>query len=276
MKKQKTETGPSKWQMSQLSPAIGEITSVYNQNKGAVGDIASGVQGLIPGLTDRFTQGDPNVNAARGYNSDVLSGKYLTGNPFLQQIIDQTSNDVMGAVGGKFGGSGSFGGTKYYDALGKGLGEAIGGLRYSDYNTQMGRMDQAAGQAGSFGAADNQNLAALLQVAQAGTSLPFAAANNYGSLIGSLVGNSGQSKSSDGGASTLGSALTAAALAFSDRRLKSSIEQVGSFPDGLGIYEYDIFGERQRGVMADEVGQLRPWALGPVIGGYQTVNYEAL
>lgn len=66
-----------------------------------------------------------------------------------------------------------------------------------------------------------------------------------------------------------------AALAISDRRLKSNIVRVGEHPLGIGIYEYDIFGERQRGVMADEVEKVRPEAV-VEIGGFKHVNYGML
>jgi hypothetical protein len=42
-------------------------------------------------------------------------------------------------------------------------------------------------------------------------------------------------------------------FSFSDRRLKSNIERIGYTPAGYGVYEYDIFGNREIGVMADEV-----------------------
>jgi hypothetical protein len=52
----------------------------------------------------------------------------------------------------------------------------------------------------------------------------------------------------------LGGQLGGAAISkYSDRRLKSNIVRVGSTPAGYGIYEYDIFGKRERGVMAQEV-----------------------
>lgn len=78
------------------------------------------------------------------------------------------------------------------------------------------------------------------------------------------------------GAGMQAAGTAAAGGAFSDRRLKSNIVKVGEFQDGLGEYEYDIFGQRQRGVMADEVAELRPWALGPVVSGYATVDYGKL
>jgi hypothetical protein len=68
-----------------------------------------------------------------------------------------------------------------------------------------------------------------------------------------------------------------AATFLSDRRLKRNIERVGTLEDGLAVYEFDyVWGGRHRGVMADEVATLRPHALGPVVGGFATVNYGAL
>jgi hypothetical protein len=71
--------------------------------------------------------------------------------------------------------------------------------------------------------------------------------------------------------------LGSAAILASDRRLKTNINLIGQRPDGLNLYSYDyIWGQPAVGVMADEVAVLRPEALGPVVGGYATVNYGAL
>jgi hypothetical protein len=74
-------------------------------------------------------------------------------------------------------------------------------------------------------------------------------------------------------------ALTSGAMLaskFSDRRLKSNIVQIGTHPLGIGIYEYDIFGNRERGVMADEVAKVMPDAIIPHPSGYMMVNYGKL
>ena len=63
---------------------------------------------------------------------------------------------------------------------------------------------------------------------------------------------------------------------FSDRRLKSNIERVGTHPLGIGIYEYDIAGRRERGVMADEVQSVKPEAVSTHESGYKMVNYGML
>lgn len=69
----------------------------------------------------------------------------------------------------------------------------------------------------------------------------------------------------------------AAPLVFpSDRRLKSNIDRIGTHKLGIGIYEYDIFGERQQGVMADEAEKVMPKAVLMHPSGYKMVNYGLL
>jgi hypothetical protein len=62
---------------------------------------------------------------------------------------------------------------------------------------------------------------------------------------------------------------------YSDRRLKSNIVRVGTHPLGIGVYEYDIFGRRERGVMADEVKTVMPEAVGK-LGEYDAVYYDII
>lgn len=115
---------------------------------------------------------------------------------------------------------------------------------------------------------------------------------------GGIVANAGQQSQSQGeGASpstagTIASAVGGIAKAipgiggvikgigkiFSDRRTKRDIVHLTNFEDGLGIYRFKYHGddEVRIGVMADEVEKIRPWALGPVVGGFQTVDYGAL
>ncbi|TXH81011.1 MAG: tail fiber domain-containing protein [Rhizobium sp.] len=106
--------------------------------------------------------------------------------------------------------------------------------------------------------------------------------SNAGTQAGGIIANAGQkSTSTGGGPSTAGSiASTVGGIAsiFSDRRLKKDIVKVGEMSDGLGIYRFRYIGGVKRfvGVMADEVARLRPWALGPTLAGFRTVNMGAL
>lgn len=86
-----------------------------------------------------------------------------------------------------------------------------------------------------------------------------------------------------GAAATAGSALAPLAgmggvelaMMFSDRRFKSNIRRIGTHRLGIGVYEYDIGGRRQVGVMADEVEAVMPDAVAKV-GGVKAVNYGRL
>lgn len=102
----------------------------------------------------------------------------------------------------------------------------------------------------------------------------YAATNDgYNAALAKYKADLAASSGVLGGLASLGGA---AITKFSDRALKSNIRLVGKQADGLGVYRYDIFGQTELGVMADEVALLRPDALGPMVGGYQTVNYGAL
>jgi hypothetical protein len=61
--------------------------------------------------------------------------------------------------------------------------------------------------------------------------------------------------------------------AKSDRRLKSNIVRIGTHKLGIGIYEYDIEGRHEIGVMAQEVEQVMPQAVIHHPDGYMMVNY---
>lgn len=160
---------------------------------------------------------------------------------------------------------------------------------------QQGQQLAAAGlladTAGNMSANDRANLSSLLDAgnAQYGVEsaynqspLSYLAAQS-GLLNPSLISAiSGQTVNSNGttvqkSSGGLLGALGGIASIFSDRRLKTDIAKLGELPDGLGVYSYRyIWGEPATGVMADEVAALRPWALGPEINGFATVNMGAL
>lgn len=95
---------------------------------------------------------------------------------------------------------------------------------------------------------------------------------------GGLIANAGQESSGSSSSGGLGRAIGTALAIFSDPRLKTDIERIGTEPDGLGVYRYRYLWEDEprEGVMADEVAALRPWALGPQVGGFATVRMDLL
>jgi hypothetical protein len=65
-------------------------------------------------------------------------------------------------------------------------------------------------------------------------------------------------------------------MMFSDARLKSNIVRVGEHPIGIGVYEYDIFGRRERGVLAQELLRVAPERVSVHVSGFYMVDYKGL
>lgn len=74
----------------------------------------------------------------------------------------------------------------------------------------------------------------------------------------------------------LNSAAQAAALAFSDARLKENLKAVGKLDNGLTVYCFNFKGSKvaQIGLLAQEVQKLYPEAVYESEDGFLKVNYE--
>lgn len=114
--------------------------------------------------------------------------------------------------------------------------------------------------------------------------------NNYLEQLGGLsaLGNqAGQIITGAGSGDTYKQPSTAGVIAglggkllsriFSDRRLKENIVQIGTYPNGLPMYEFNYVGgaRRLRGVMSDDVRRKYPEAVEQA-NGFDTVNYAML
>jgi len=272
-----------KWAKPFAKQAAGDVLGVYNANQGNLDALSGSVSSLVPGLVDKYNAGDAGVNAAGGYVTDVLGGKYLNGNPQLEAMIAATGGHVADQVGARYGSRGSFGGTAWTTALGKALSESELGLRYGNYSDEMNRMGAAAGMAPSIAQGQYVGVPEILNAAGVGAELPYTGINAMSGALGNLF-NGGQQKQTGPG---LGSQLLAGAAqaagayagAKSDRRLKKNIIEVGRLPNGLNVYDWtyrnDPEGATYRGVMADEVQQIIPAAYIENFNGsgFAGVNY---
>lgn len=97
-----------------------------------------------------------------------------------------------------------------------------------------------------------------------------------GALMGSQLGAgiAGGMGYNTGWGALLG-ALGGGALGYSDRRLKTDIQRVGTLESGLPVYRYRFKGENrfQIGVMADEVSEKFPDAVVRDVSGFDRVDY---
>jgi hypothetical protein len=116
--------------------------------------------------------------------------------------------------------------------------------------------------------------------AGAGMGLAESISGLYGDIGASRAGRAmaeqrAQGQFQGGLINLAGQALPAIGKMFSDIRLKENIKKIGTRPDGLGVYEFDYIwgGDRNIGLMAQEVNEVYPHAVG-VVDGYLTVNYS--
>lgn len=210
---------------------------------------------------------------ASNVNRQLITDTY---SPAMQQGVGAT-NLIGGALGVEGG-----------DAAGADAGFA----RYSE-NAGFGNVLQRLMQ----GITGNQAAKGLLRsgstgtrMLEEGTALNQQYYNNYlqnlmglGNLglgAGGLVTNAGSQNVGErqSTAGAIASTVGKIAAVFSDRRLKEDIRKIDELEDGLGIYQfrYKNHDQPQIGVMADEVAELRPWALGEPVAGFATVNYGRL
>jgi hypothetical protein len=146
-------------------------------------------------------------------------------------------------------------------------------------------MGDAAGLLPGINASRFAGVTPALAATQLAGQLPYYGIQNLGQIGGLYSGYGTSTGKQPGG---WGSDLLSAGVAalpfipgISDRRLKTNIKKLGEAKDGLGIYEWNWKaapnGEPVRGVIADEVEKLRPWAFVPnFVGEYAGVNYAAL
>jgi hypothetical protein len=166
---------------------------------------------------------------------------------------------------------------------------ALAQFRPEMLQQQIDLQYQRLGGLTELGQATTQNLARLGQASAAGQGAAGmesarAISGAYGDIGASRAGRAMAEQKAQGqfqgslfnlGGQILGARAPGGGSLFSDERLKRNIKQIGTRPDGLGVYEYDYIwgGGRNIGLMAQEVNAVYPHAVG-VVDGYLTVNYN--
>lgn len=223
---------------------------------------------------------------ASSYLSGVLQGNYLnpSSNPHLGALSDSIWEQVAPNVSSVFSRAGR--GSSASDsglggALTRGFTSAMAAPLFAQYGQERGLQQQAAGMAGSVDATSGlpleqylERMRGLATLGQQGTQTTTPSALQ--TIAGLGLTGAGLFSSPAGGTS----AASGLAAMFSDRRLKTDVEQVDTDPRGFGVYEFrylwDKPGTRRAGVMADEVAPILPAAVLVHPSGYLMVDYGAL
>lgn len=211
----------------------------------------------------------PQIDRSAGYYGDVLDGKFMDGNPYLDKVLEASNRGIADSVNSQF--MDRFGSGYHTKTLADSIAENENRVRYGDYATERGYMNEAAGR--------------LPQVATIATALPMVPAQGYADMTSGLMGryltsNGTQEQKQSGGllGSILQTAATLGPAIFSDVRLKTDIEHIGATNAGLPLYRWRYDGDDTLhiGPMAQDVEVMQPDALGPDIHGFKTVYYGGI
>lgn len=284
-KSSKTETDTTPWKPMQpfILGAANSIQNTVNGNAGNLNAIAGGIRGQLPQLSSMAFGPNAGLSAASGYAQNVLGGQYLgQGNPYMNQMLAQTRENVGNQVNGTFSMAGRTGGGNHEERLGQGLASAENALRYQDYGAERDRMSQMAGLSPALDAARYNGVQPFLAASQSAAQLPYAGIQALSPLLGQASGAGTTSGTQPGGWGTQLAGAAASALPFllCEPEAKQDVELLARDWDGLGWYRFAYKTDpdtKVEGPMADEVERLRPWALGPRLSnGWRTVNISKL
>lgn len=135
----------------QQGPQVNPISSFTDYSKQTKGLIDQGLQNnqdLRNGNIGDIARGGVNIGPdyTTGIMGDVAAGRYLgNGNPYLNDAIRQTQENVSNDVNSTFASNGRFGADIHAQGLGQGLANAENTARFNQYNTDYGNMTQALG-----------------------------------------------------------------------------------------------------------------------------------
>jgi hypothetical protein len=290
----KTKSESQPWAPAQpiLTGAGQGILDMVNKAQPGQDALLAQLNGIIPGLAAKA--GDTSMlNGGTSYINGTLGGKYLNSNPYTTALAKQAGNDALNSINGSFSTAGRTGSFDNKAAAAKGVSQAENAILFQNYQNERNLQNQAASLLPAYQSSQFAGYQPLLGAMQLAGTLPYAGANALGNIGGLYGGYGTQTGTQPGGwgnalGGILGAGLSgwasggfAPIAGISDRRLKTNIKKVGEAADGLGIYDWnwkaDPNGPTVRGVIADEVERLRPWAHIPNFkGDYAGVNYAAL
>lgn len=242
-----------------LSRSTGDVTAKIGSE-----GYGQGLQAMLGGLGAANTQQGQNLQAQLGSNQ-LAQSMFGTG--------------IQGLLGGQQNQLAASGQQQ------SGLAAMMQGLGMSP--DIIASMSKPAEMVSAVGAQQRQEeqakLTEMVNKFMAEQTIPFTAAQEVAAMAFGMPGGSttskGQTQGGGPGALQMGmgaiSALPAlfTLLGFSDRRLKSDIKWLGIMANGLNLYEYNMFGQKQLGYMADEVVELYPEAYMRGTDGFARIAY---
>lgn len=273
----KTTSSNTPWAGVQpfMRDAFGKAQNLANQQS------PNAMQTQSYNMTNQLaTAGDPMNTSANSLNNQTLSGAFLSpdSNPYLAQNVNTALDAVQSRVNSQFSGN-NYGSSANQETLTRNLADTAAQMYGQNYTNERDNQMQAMGLTPTLNQNRYLDANQLSQAGAASAEAPWSALKNYAQILG-LGAGSGQSTSTTSNSSSpLSTAVGLASIGssiFSDERLKSNIKRVGTHPLGIGVYDYDKFGKRERGLLAQEVEEVMPEAVEDDPSGYKKVKYGLL
>ena len=211
--------------------------------------------------------GSKSKSTSENTNNQLITNAYK---PLIDQGIG-ANNNILALLGGDASGF-----NKYKEATGFNfnLSRGVDGLDSNFAGRNLFRSGARDKAITDFGNNLQNNYAQQYIQSLLGISGQGLGAGQLVSGVGQR--SDGSSSQNNGMSKFLGSIIGSAAA--SDARLKVDITPVGKNVDGLTVYQYRYKGSDEifTGVMAQEVAEKRPDALGPEMNGYMSVDYSKI
>lgn len=138
--------------------ANNNLINIANDNSGT-----NGLQGQYQGIIDNGGFNDAMKSALDQFRQTSTSEYNPNANPGFQGVLDATLRDASGAVNRTAASAGRFGGAVHQGQLGRTTGDISNAMRSADFNTFLGRKDNATQAMGNLGQAGIGNLSAAYQ-----------------------------------------------------------------------------------------------------------------
>lgn len=162
---------PPAYVVPYLQGAASQSQQLYNQGPNkyyggqTVTPFSSETEQALSGTASRAMNGSPVNHAAQGYTADVLGGKYLNSNPYVDSMFNQAAQGTRSQLDSQFAGAGRNLGASYA-ARADQLNNLATNIYGGNYANERTLQNSTLGQANSIANQDYVDYGQLGQVGQ--------------------------------------------------------------------------------------------------------------
>ena len=167
-----TVQNPPDYVIPYLQGAAQGTTSLYNKGPNqyyqgqTVTPFSGETEQALQATTQRATNGSPVNQASSGYTADVLNGKYLNSNPYIDQTFNQAAMGTQNQLSSEFARSGRGTGAGLMAARSDQLNNLATNIYGGNYANERAMQNATLGQANSIANQDYVDSSKLAAVGQ--------------------------------------------------------------------------------------------------------------